>query len=111
MTNANYEENINNSNAVVYIIDGHTFEYNTKAVNELLEKSAHVIVKKRLPIVVIINKMKEETSENSQQKIEEVFESRFGSKIKKKIIKMSNIDDQIFPVLQWIFDSVKQSNE
>ena len=103
----NVQESINSSNAALYVIDGHTFQYNLKAFNELLETSSPSIVKRHLPIAVIINKAKDEATDNSQQQIEKAIESYFGSETKKKYIKMSQIDDSIFPVFQWIHDNVQ----
>ena len=70
-----------------------------------------MITKKHLPTVIVINKVKEETTDNSQESIEKVIDSYLGSEIKKKYIKMSKIGDQIFPALQWIYDNIQQPSE
>lgn len=64
-----------------------------------------------MPIVIIINKLKELASDNSQQQIEKIIETYYGPETKKKYIKMGQIGDQIFPAFQWIYDTVKQSSE
>ena len=110
-TDSDFQESIKNSDATIYVIDGHTFEYNMKALNELLKDSSPLITKKHLPTVIVINKVKEETTDNSQESIEKVIDSYLGSEIKKKYIKMSKIGDQIFPALQWIYDNIQQSSE
>lgn len=110
-TDSDVQESIDNSDAAVYVFDVLTFDMNIKAVQDLLKNSSPLISKKKLPIVIISNKNNESISTNLQNPIKKVIESYFGSEIKKMYVKMGRIGDQIFPVLQWIYNNTQKSSE
>lgn len=90
------------------MFDQLTFEYNVSANKEMVKNCSPCIKDKKLPVVVIINKVNESNPQSADDQIEKFVESFFGSETLVHFSKMGRINDEVFSVFQWIYNNVQQ---